>query len=71
MGQESHDPHAKRAPRTQECLLLLGFLDFYGTFNYSATGISIYAGFFPRVPDNQAAIFVDDPLRPGSCPPYP
>ena len=47
--------------------LLLNFLDFFGNrFCYSTTGISMHAGFFARPPGDQAALFVDDPLRPGA-----
>ena len=49
--------------------LLLGFLDFFGNqFDYNTTGISIHAGFFMRLPGEPAAIFVDDPVRPGADP---
>lgn len=63
-----------RQPNVNSCQdadlgdLLLRFLDFFGNgFCYASTGISIHAGFFARLPGegDQAAIFVDDPLRHG------
>ena len=49
--------------------LLIGFLDFFGNrFEYATTGVSIHAGFFSRIPGDAAALFVDDPVRPGADP---
>lgn len=47
-------------------VLMIGFLEHYAQLDYMTNGISLQSGYFRR-PQDGCALFVEDPLQPGSA----